>query len=609
MKAIIHLEENLNVKSGPKGETVSVESQGVLNIINTSSKTTIWGIDLKADYQEDIQDFSEEIIPHVEAGKEYTCDYKTKVEALLKINEIFDTNFDGNEVNPNNKDLVYNMDQSLAFKITIQNNFEFDLKSITLEKHFLPDTKDIRAIEPFAGEITVTESDRIVTWILSELKAGESASLTISSTCHPTNVQPYKTGIIICRCEADHILSSIVPTIDGECDNVDLAVEAIETSAPNQWKINFGLRNASGFEIFLKHVNIHVNGEEKYSEKPQEELETVEDEPIWKQSIIVESTGYPEITKSFDYYTLYDVTEHSIIVFEKENDQIYVLKTSATKYFDPPEVVTYAVTNLVATIDIVNTGTANVGRIEIEDTIPSYVEFHQISAETSGNTIEVDFVERPKAKPKPVVDEEREIATFEALDQDSELAPEPEIEEIEKAPEDITTVRKYHYIISDLDINPGQIIKLKAIGIANKPRGVGSQSATVEIKAYATKPTKPHISIAEMEGKEPTLLIEFKKRSYKLTSIFTKKEEGDFEIKIPITNSGEMALENVIITQPIFNAQYSSHTPPTVDVKIEGSNVKCHIKRINTGETITLTLHIRADGPVRQQQATIRIED
>ena len=48
MKAIIHLEENLNVKSGPKGETISVESQGVLSIINTSSKNDYLGNRLKS---------------------------------------------------------------------------------------------------------------------------------------------------------------------------------------------------------------------------------------------------------------------------------------------------------------------------------------------------------------------------------------------------------------------------------------------------------------------------------------------------------------------------------------------------------------------------------
>ena len=57
------------------------------------------------------------------------------------------------------------------------------------------------------------------------------------------------------------------------------------------------------------------------------------------------------------------------------------------------------------------------------------------------------------------------------------------------------------------------------------------------------------------------------------------------------------------------NAEYVGHTPPTVDVTVEGASVKCHVKQIKPTETTTIVLQVRADGPLRQQQATIRIED
>ena len=175
--------------------------------------------------------------------------------------------------------------------------------------------------------------------------------------------------------------------------------------------------------------------------------------------------------------------------------------------------------------------------------------------------------------------------------------------------EDLTRERQYHYVISDLNIEPGQIIKVKIKGKANKPRIEGSHSASTEIRAYAIEPTLPYVSEAMMEGKIPVIIVEFKQRSYKATSIFTKKVEDGYNIEIPITNTGDVPLDNIIVIQPIFTAEYISHSPPTVDVTTEASNVKCHIKRINQGETITINLNIRADGPLRQQQATIRIEE
>ncbi|MHA1686607.1 MAG: hypothetical protein ACTSYD_09420 [Candidatus Heimdallarchaeaceae archaeon] len=607
MKAEIHIEENLNIAAGPKGEIISTEAKGMINVINKSEQTTMWGINLKAEHKEDVKEFTPEIIPHIEASNKYTQDYLLDITPHIKISEVIDTNFDGDEINPSHQDLVFNIDQTLAYKITVTNTYTFPLKNITIEKHLPPDTREIRAIEPFPGTVDVLEEDRIVSWILPELKEGASASIIIASICHPTNVQPYKTGKIVVRCESDNKLSTLEPEIDGECDNVDLSVEANESSAPNQWKIDLGLRNASEFEIFLKEVKIDVNGETKYETSPQQELEVVKDEPIWKQSLIVESETYPEITKKFDYYVLYDITEHSVISYQKEDDYINVLKVSVSKYFEPASVVTYAVTDLVVTFDVTNTGTAPIGKIEIEDTIPADVEIDSVTAESADKKLDVEFLEKPKQKEEPQTEEEREKATFELIEQQPVVEEKPEI--TPEIPEDTSVERKYHYVITNLDIKPGQLVKIKATGRANKPRSDGTKQAPATIKVYAVNPTIPYITEAEMDGKEPNLVVEFKKRSYKITSIFKKGAEGEFTIEIPVSNTGEVPLDNVVVIQPIFNGQYVSHTPPTVDVTVDGANVRCHIAKIGVGETITITLYVKADGPLRQQQATIRIED
>ena len=608
MRAEIHLEESLNINAGPKGEIVSTHAKGILSIINPSNSTTLWGISLKANKKEDVKELNEETIPHIEAGKQYVQDYVIDISPRVEISEIVDTNYNQEEINPNNRDLVFNVDQTLAFKITIKNNYEFDLKNITLEKHLPPDTREIRAIEPYLGEVSINEEERTVVWTIPELKAGNEAAIIIASLCHPTTVQPYKTGLIVFKCEAVSKLSSLIPTIDGDCDNVDLSVKSSESTAPNQWQIDIGLRNASEFEIFLKKVEIDVNGERKFSDEPNQELESVLDEPIWKNSIIVESETYPEITKNFEYYVLYDITEHSVISYEKENDELFVVKVSATKYYDPPSVVTYAVTDLVEYIDITNTGTANVGKIEVEDTIPPYIEVESVTAETADTSLDVEFLERPKKQEQPIPEEQREKATFELIEQQQEEKPkEPVIVPVEE--EDISKERKYHYRINNVTIEPGKMVKIKVVAKANKPKIDGTQLSPAVIKAYAVSPTVAYTTEAEFEGKEPRLEVEFKKRSYSITSIFKKAAEGEFSIEIPVSNTGEVPLDNVIIIQPIFNAEYISHSPPTVDVSVEGSNVKCHVKRINIGETITITLNVKTEGPIRQQQATIRIED
>ncbi|MHA1302474.1 MAG: hypothetical protein ACTSQE_08780 [Candidatus Heimdallarchaeaceae archaeon] len=610
MKAIIHLEEVLNFKADAKSKVIATDSSGILKVINPSGNTTLWGIKLSTEQESDVETQIEENIAHIEAGKEYATEYKTTLSPMLEISEIIDTNYNGEEINHLNRDLVYNVDQNLAFQITLTNNYDFSLKNINVEKHLPPDTKDVRAIDPYVGETTFLEEDNLLSWTIPEIKAGESTSIIIVCTIHPTNVQPYITGKIVLKCETDHKFSSLVPSIDADADNVDLRLKAEETTVPSQWNINFGLRNASEFEILLRNVTISVNGEEKYKEELNTELEIVPDELIWKKEIVAESDQYPEITKNFDYYVLYDITEHSVITYEKENDNLNVVKVNVSKQFEPSEVVTYAVKELIGTIDITNTGTATIGKIEIEDTIPPYVVFDQVVAESADKMLDVAFLEKQKGEPKPVKEDDREKATFEMIDEGGiEEKPEEPLTIPEPEPEDISKQRKYHYVIKELKLEPGQTVKVKTIGKANKPKFDGNQAAPATIKAYSEQPTIPYVTDALMENKTPLLVVEFRKRSYELTSIFKKIDENNYEIEIPVTNTGDVALDNVIITQPIFNAEYVSHTPPTVDVTVEGANVKCHIMQIKPSETTTIVLQVRADGPLRQQQATIRIED
>ncbi len=609
MKARIHLEEVLDIKADAKSAIVSSSSSGIVKVINPSDKTTLWGIKLSSQRGSDVETAVETDIPHIEAGKEFSMNYNTTISSKLEIEEVVDTNYNGEEINALNRDLTYNVDQTLAFQITLKNNHEFSLKNVTVEKHLPNDSKDKRAIEPYAGDTELLEEENMIVWTIPEIKAGQSVAIIIACTIHPTKVQPYATGKIILKCEADNRFSSLVPSIDGDADNVDLGLKAEETAVPGQWQVNFGLRNASGFEIFLKNVSIKVNGEEKYVKELNTELETTPEDMIWKEQFLVESDHYPEITKDFDYYVLYEITEHSVITYEKESDHLNVTKINATKIFEPSEVVTYAVNDLIGLIDVTNTGTSTIGKIELEDTIPPYIVFDQVIAETADKNVDVKFVEKDKTKKEPTPEDEREKATFEMIEggEIQEKPEEPEIISEEK--EDITKERTYHYIIENFNLEPGQILKLKTIGKAQKPRSDGNKPAPTKVKAYSKNPTVPYITEALMENKEPTIVIAFKKRSYELTSIFKKIDENDYEIQIPVSNTGDVALDNVIITQPIFNAEYVSHTPPTVDVTVEGANIKCYIKQIKPGEKTEIVLQVKADGPLRQQQATIKIED
>lgn len=136
MKAVIHLEEILNFKADAKSKVISTESSGLLKVINPSNNTTLWGIKLDASNEADVLTEIQDTIQHIEAGKDYVKEYKTSLSSQLVVTEIVDTNFNGEEINELNRDLTFDVDQNLAFMIKIENNYDFPIKNISVEKYF-----------------------------------------------------------------------------------------------------------------------------------------------------------------------------------------------------------------------------------------------------------------------------------------------------------------------------------------------------------------------------------------------------------------------------------------------------------------------------------------
>ena len=135
-------------------------------------------------------------------------------------------------------------------------------------------------------------------------------------------------------------------------------------------------------------------------------------------------------------------------------------------------------------------------------------------------------------------------------------------------------------------------------------------NAEEEIKGYTEPPSLPHvINATDPEGNPPKVIINYKRRSYKLSSVYKALDKGKWLIEITVLNNGEVPIENIIVSQPIKPAKYSSHEPAAITAESKGDIVEFKILRINIGQEVKINLYVETTGPLRQQSPSIKILD
>jgi len=581
VKAQILVDEEVLARYDWNGNLISAEGHGKVHIKNPTENTTLWGIRFFGEFPENIKGIEPNEIPHVSPLTTHSMPYNYTVHPLLKVTEKIDTNF-SHEIreNPNFKRLALSLGVShpVLFRIEISNNHDFVIKNVVLKKQMPEATEDVVALEPYQGTVTINDEKTEVEWKIEKLGSNDKIILDLLANLKTDNTTPVKTGDINLFSEADVSLSGIDPHIESECDNADLQITVTESATPNNWEIDTAFINNSEYEVTLVKVSVQANGETVIDEAGiMQVIEPGIPEPLWNKKIVVESVEYPNIDKSLKYYVNYEVSHHIKFHIQMDETELPVLAIKAIKTFEPPEVNTYTRVDLLSKTVIENIGTAIMGNMDISAMLPQYFEIKDVALQTPDKKIIVDY--------KIVALDEGETENYKIH-------------------------RKLDAKIGNLNVSPGQSVTFIVNGIMQKPVPNADYNADEEIKGYTEPPSLPHIIKAtDEEGNPPKIVVKYKRRSYKLSSVYKALSDGKWLIEITLLNNGEVPIENIIVSQPIKPATYSSHEPAAITAETKGDTVEFKILRINVGQEVKINLYVETTSPLRQQSPSIKILD
>jgi hypothetical protein len=578
MKAIVSLSENISTTLDPKGQITDSSGSGKISVRNTSENTTLWAITLGGTHGPDVSDFKEQSIPHIQANKVFEDNYTITHESKLLLSERIDTHYTsqtGDDLDTKRNTLIKGQNQKLLYEIQLENRYSFPLQDIVVTKYFDDCVKDVDAIPPHPGSF---ERPASAVWKIEHLGAGDVATIYLVVELAPETSERVKTGNIEVTAMGPGLFSTLEPTIDSECDNVDLSVEVNETPTPGMWNITVAFTNASEFSTILENVRVNHEAETFLDSTIGETFKPNPDAAAWSKENTIHSADYPQIDKDFKYKVEHEVQSQMSLTVVKESDLLDVVEISSDKRFEPENVNTYTRTPMKFTVEVTNRGTADIGKLEFEETIPPFVLVKSISAEGKENL--------------PVTSS---IDGQEGLD--------------DTVPDNIGNPRTLRATVKTHDFTQNSVVTLSVECIAEKPKPNLDYHSQSMVHAYAVIPTQPFSINSLMFEKVPELMVTYKKRSFKFSANYKAVSDSEYEITIPVTNNGEVPLENVYVTQSIAGGRYSSHTPLTIRAEETADKIEFHLKEIPVGETIPIVVVVETQGPLRQQQPSIRVAD
>ena len=582
MKSQITVHETLDVVLDAKCLLESSEGSAELQIRNVSDQTTMWGIVLSAKHDPEVSNFQGGEISHIAANDSHKTNYNFDVQPKLQVFERIDTGF--NQANPDITDtshfyLVVENRQRVLYEIELRNDYTFELNDITVEKHFPSCKNDISVLQPYPGSTTVETGP--LRWDLPTLPPNSSAILRIVADLTPVEATPVPTGEIIVTCNSNRLFTTFDPDIDAECDAVDLEVDVKEAPEPDVWNILASFTNNSEFAVMIDKVTVEINGNSVIDVLQVNKVaETALGRSAWEQATQVHSHNYPQVAKTFKYEVLYDVIPSSDIKIKKNNDFMPVVKISSQKAFIPDTVNTYTRTPVKFTVVVKNEGSAEIGVIEMVETIPPFFDVKSVSSTLNNQS----------------------------------LSPETSWDgEVEGEELDISTARTLKISLETPNFMPNDELVLSVDGMAQKPRPTLDYSANSTVRAFSTSPTVAH-KIPSLTGEEtPAIIVAYKKRSYNYRAGYYKHDADTWMIEVVIVNNGEVPLENIVLTQQILKpGVYARHEPVNIPAESIGTdNVAFKVPSLEIGGTITVNIYVDVppNVPIRQVQPSIQILD
>ena len=366
-KLVATLEESENATLTADGEVVKQSVKGLLTLTNPSDKDRLWDIDVILE-NSDFSDIEGDLpYSELEPGADQTVGYNVEGPRMLCLRERIDT------WTARDKERSLSIERSadaqdIGLELEVENMGSVQLNDVVVTRTFPVQ------IQVSEGADYERQGDTI-TWSVGRLTAGETRTLMIPAAVTAEAVDAIDAGSASATYTAEATLSGMnFGEVDAHCRGFSYMV-VDEDERPDNYRCQAVFENRSSFTVDLTKLTVTQTGVDEHLFDIEDVEEDVLPDGRWESDVkVVHSMDKPTFSQELLYTVLPRVSRTTEGTVSLQPQNIEVLEADIDKTYSLDVLRHYRRTELDATIEIENTGSAIINLLRIHDDIPGLFE-------------------------------------------------------------------------------------------------------------------------------------------------------------------------------------------------------------------------------------------
>ena len=577
-KLVATLEESENATLTADGEVVKQSVKGLLTLTNPSDKDRLWDIDVILE-NSDFSDIEGDLpYSELEPGADQTVGYNVEGPRMLCLRERIDTWTARDKERSLSIERSANA-QDIGLELEVENMGSVQLNDVVVTRTFPVQ------IQVNEGADYERQGDTI-TWSVGRLTAGETRTLTIPAAVTAEAVDAIDAGSASATYTAEATLSGMnFGEVDAHCRGFSYMV-VDEDERPDNYRCQAVFENRSSFTVDLTKLTVTQTGSDEHLFEIEDVEEDVLPDGRWESDVkVVHSLDKPTFSQELLYTVLPRVSRSTEGTVSLQSQNIEVLEADIDKTYSLDVLRHYRRTELNATIEIENTGSAIINLLRIHDDIPGLFEAPDAASVKAS-------IEGKDLNPEQVRIEVHDGIKHEK----NRVSPDGPGFHME-----ITIGQK-----GPIGLNPGQKMSINYPLVAPDPspaNDVVAAPARIDFSAERYGPIatrSPRVS--------PVVRVTHRKVNYDSgKEVFPAGGAGRYEAMIMFNNRADSALQDVVIHDIIPGAfellewkVTSSHQGEikcdmSEEGTTDGKKMSWNIGTVGSGERIEVTYEFKGD--------------
>ncbi|RLI61392.1 MAG: hypothetical protein DRO88_13095, partial [Promethearchaeia archaeon] len=573
------------------------KTSGVFKIRNPSNTNKIWDIDIsfKKDKSASLDDqiSIRNLDPDTEREIEYEID--AFEEPSLKITEFISTL---NDESVKTYSLVPGNENRILFKIVAKNTTDHELVNIEIKKEIPDGFTNVDVVSTDLGRAEI-DIENLIVWTIESVDAGAEVTLKVNMSIEINSAEEkVNTGKVFVKYFANKALTGTqIDKFDAYSDNF-VGMEIFQKEEdPDTYDCRVIFENESDFQMQLVNLDI-VNAvtEEKVLDIDPNEIPPIASGARWESVVWETSTENgeePKFYKTVEFFLIGDRKVSTMGSITIDDIELAVAMMAGLLRYSKTSLPSFTRSSFDVLHQVKNTGGADLNELIVEDRIPAgYIP-------PKADEIEI-YIERPPSD-----------YNHEGFDEDEEIdwkeLGEPiTVDEsfIKMEPSDNSSDSEHLLKISLTELRDsaigmfisGMIFKIKYSITADKPAKNTEYVSDVKYLGN-TYPAGAPIEIIPESITIP--VVHERKKIRKGKRVAASTNEGEYEIVLRLSNTGETTLSNVELRDLVpDNFEYGDYSEEPSEIKsLEGKDILIWmIEEIPAGDTIEITYKITGTG-------------